>query len=316
MNLGSIDVVYTWVDDNFPGYSETLLKYAHTGHDLNPNRTRDNLDLMKFSLRSIELYAPWIRHVYIVTSRPHVPPWLNTNNDKISIVHHDEIIENKYLPTFNSFSILSHIHNVNGLSDYFLYIEDDMLFGNTVEISDFISEDKKIIIYPRLEMSCPSKHRNSERKSPWNSAHAFSNYLLDDTYQYENRNVVNHVPFMIDKQSWQEMIKIWENEFMQTRACRFRANYNIVPEFFYLYFMLYNDRAISVGLFNTYSKTFYLGADNYFISTLYGINMIRLLRPKMYSINDNFGDNPETKIVARIRQFLENFYPEKSAFEK
>lgn len=316
MNDEPIDVVYTWVDDHFPGYMETLSKYARTSHDHNPNRTRNNLDLIKYSLRSIELYAPWLRHIYIVTCRPQIPSWLNTNNRKISIIHHDEIIENKYLPTFNSFLILSYIHNIQGLSNRFIYIEDDMLFGNNVEISDFISVDQKIIVYPRLEISCHSKYRNSEQISPWNSAHAFSNYLLDSKYRHESRNVVNHVPFIIDKKTWQEMIKIWENEFKQTRASHFRAKYNIVPEFFYLYFMLYNDRAIKAGLFNTYTDTFYYGAGNYLIPTLYGIYMIRLLRPKMYSINDNFGDKPNNKVVAMIRQFLEDFYPKKSIFEK
>lgn len=43
-----IDVVYTWVDDTFPGYRDLLDGYAGTSHDLNPNRTRDNLDLLKY----------------------------------------------------------------------------------------------------------------------------------------------------------------------------------------------------------------------------------------------------------------------------
>lgn len=316
MNVGPIDVVYTWVDDRFPCYMDTLLKYASTGHDLNPNRTRDNLDLIKYSFRSIELYAPWIRHIYLVTCRPQIPQWLNTDNHKITIVHHDEIIVNEYLPTFNPFSILSHVHKIKGLSDYFLYIEDDMLFGNNVYISDFLSKDNKIIIYPRLGKTCHSKHRHSEQISPWNSAHAFSNYLLDDSYRHEGRNVVNHVPFMIDKQTWQEMIKIWKKEFKQTWGNRFRSRYNIAPEYFYPYFMLYNNKAIRTSLFNTYSNTFYYGADNFLLLALYGIHMIRLLKPKMYSINDNFGAKPDIRVTLRIRQFLDNLYPCQSAFEK
>ncbi len=52
-----IDVVYTWVDGAAPGYAELLGRYAQSGHDLNPNRYRDNLDLLKYSLRSLERYA-------------------------------------------------------------------------------------------------------------------------------------------------------------------------------------------------------------------------------------------------------------------
>ena len=35
-----------------------------------------DFDQLRFSLRSIEQYAPWIRHVFIVTNGQ-VPDWLN-----------------------------------------------------------------------------------------------------------------------------------------------------------------------------------------------------------------------------------------------
>lgn len=50
----------------------------------------DNEEL-RYSLRSLEQYAPWINHVYIVTDRQ-TPKWLNLNYDKVSIVDHSEIL--------------------------------------------------------------------------------------------------------------------------------------------------------------------------------------------------------------------------------
>ena len=49
-----IDIVYTWVDDAWPGYQALLGRYASTRHDLNPNRYRDNLELLRYNLRSLE----------------------------------------------------------------------------------------------------------------------------------------------------------------------------------------------------------------------------------------------------------------------
>ena len=72
-----MDVVYTWVDGDTPGYAELLRQYARRQLDLNPNRFRDNLDILKYSLRSLERYAPWIRKLYLVTARPQVPRWLD-----------------------------------------------------------------------------------------------------------------------------------------------------------------------------------------------------------------------------------------------
>lgn len=58
-----IDVVYTWVDDSLPGHCQSLHEHARTAHDLSPNRTRDNLDVLRYSLRSVEQFAPWVRNV-------------------------------------------------------------------------------------------------------------------------------------------------------------------------------------------------------------------------------------------------------------
>lgn len=46
----------------------------------------DNEEL-RFSLRSIEKFAPWVRHIYIVTNGQ-IPYWLNLSHPKISIIKH------------------------------------------------------------------------------------------------------------------------------------------------------------------------------------------------------------------------------------
>ena len=73
-----IDIVYTWVDDSFPGYLDELNRYTDTAHDTNPNRTRDNLDVIRYSLRSVARHAPWVRRIYLLTCRPQVPARSNS----------------------------------------------------------------------------------------------------------------------------------------------------------------------------------------------------------------------------------------------
>ncbi len=65
---------------------------------------------LRYSLRSLEKYAPWVRNVFIVTSGQ-IPYWLDLDNPRIKIVTHDEIFENKsHLPTFSSPAIEANIH--------------------------------------------------------------------------------------------------------------------------------------------------------------------------------------------------------------
>uniref|UniRef100_A0A8C5PZA2 N-acetylglucosamine-1-phosphotransferase subunits alpha/beta n=1 Tax=Leptobrachium leishanense TaxID=445787 RepID=A0A8C5PZA2_9ANUR len=54
--------------------------------DISASRFEDNEEL-RYSLRSIEKYAPWVRHVFIVTNGQ-IPSWLNLDNPRVTIVTH------------------------------------------------------------------------------------------------------------------------------------------------------------------------------------------------------------------------------------
>lgn len=79
--------------------------------DVNAAASRfSDKDELRYSLRSLEMYAPWIRHVYIVTNGQ-IPSWLDMDNSRVTLVTHDDIFTNKNdLPTFSSPAIESHIH--------------------------------------------------------------------------------------------------------------------------------------------------------------------------------------------------------------
>ena len=76
-----------------------------------------------YAIRSIVTFAPWIRHIFIVTNGQ-IPIWLNTEDHRISIVTHEDIFPSKDdLPTFNSMAIEVHLHRIPGLR-YLLKFED------------------------------------------------------------------------------------------------------------------------------------------------------------------------------------------------
>lgn len=129
-----VDVVYTWVDGSDPIWRRRMLA------------TRDSLDLrttesssvsssrftsreeLRYSLRSLEYYASWARHIFIVTDGQ-VPEWLDTANPKISVVDHRDIFSDpSVLPVFNSHAIESQLHHIPGLADHYLYLNDDCFF--------------------------------------------------------------------------------------------------------------------------------------------------------------------------------------------
>jgi hypothetical protein len=132
-----IDAVYTWVDDSDPAWQDRRARRLENGFRRRTDgataasryRSRDEL---RYSLRSLEEFAPWIRHVYLVTD-DQVPGWLREEVDWITVVDHRDIFRDPAaLPTFNSHAIEAQLHRVPGLSEHFLYLNDDFFFARPV----------------------------------------------------------------------------------------------------------------------------------------------------------------------------------------
>ena len=119
-----IDFVLPWVDGNDPKWLKEKNKYITYKGDSNINRYRD-FDNLKYLFRGIEKYASWVNKIFFVTWG-HIPKWLNTNNEKIRIVKHDEFIPKEYLPTFNSNVIELNLHRIQDLSEHFVLFNDDV----------------------------------------------------------------------------------------------------------------------------------------------------------------------------------------------
>lgn len=134
-------------------------KSANGERDLSEQRFSDKYEL-KFSLRSLEQYAPWIGHVYIVTNGQ-IPYWLNLDCDRVTVVSHSEIFTDTYdLPTFSSPAIESHLHRIPGLSTRFIYFNDDVFLGAPTYLEDFMSESRGFVVYmawplPMCATDCP-----------------------------------------------------------------------------------------------------------------------------------------------------------------
>lgn len=141
--LEPIDVVITWVDGNDSSWQKEKAKYLNNDISNNSfvsgaNRFEDQ-GLLKYWFRGIENCMPWVNKIFFVTCG-HYPSWLNLDNKKVVLVKHDEFMPKDYLPTFNSNSILLNLHKIPGLSDKFVYFNDDMFVINNCPSSNFFKK--------------------------------------------------------------------------------------------------------------------------------------------------------------------------------
>ena len=143
-----IDAVYTWVDGADPAHRAKRARFRphEDARDATAERWRDNNEL-RYSLRSLHRYAPWIRRIFIVTDGQ-VPSWLDTAHPRIEIVDHTAIFpDRRFLPTFNSCVIEAFLHRIPGLAERYLYLNDDFFLGQPVAPSDFVTESGRQILH-------------------------------------------------------------------------------------------------------------------------------------------------------------------------
>jgi hypothetical protein len=140
-----IDVVYTWVDGADPAWlARKNAALAENGwvsvneEAANASRFISRNEL-RYSLRSLHYYAPWVRRIFLVTD-DQVPSWLNVEHPQVTVVSHKEIFGSAgRLPTFNSMAIETRLHHIEDLSEQFLYMNDDVFFGQALQPNFFFT---------------------------------------------------------------------------------------------------------------------------------------------------------------------------------
>lgn len=165
-----VDIVYTWVDSSDEDWRQQRNQYtqrrirAHlpmVRAQLKTSEIRwpvleSDLSELALSVSTVRKFLPWVRNIYVVTQRPQ-----KIDDPSLNFVHHDELMDPGNLPTFNSQAIETSLHKIPGLSEHFIYINDDFYAGKPMEISDFFSTNGKPIFFPG------KKTHNWAVKQPW-----------------------------------------------------------------------------------------------------------------------------------------------------
>ena len=315
MRQETFDIVYTWVDDAFPGFIEERAKYAQTKQDSDPRRTRDNLQLLKYSLRSLESYALWRGNIYIVTCSPQVPNWLDTNHPGVRMVYHEEIMPAELLPSFNAFAIESYLHKIPGLSNRFVHFNDDMLLFSAAPRDVFEAEDGRLKLYFRGDLPSSDTQIN-ESHFPHSSGRINCARALDRVFGRHPHGEQAHHPRIVDGEDMDRVIETWPEEFARTREARFRGHDTILPHKLLASYMAEKGSAVAVGPRETAKLMRYTGVGNSVLGNRWGLLRTQWARPTFLCLNDAFGLGAVASAEAVVRKFLETSYPSPSAFER
>ena len=310
----SIDLVYLWVDGNDPKWQakrNSFFGRKVENSSSNFNGRYANNDELKYSLRSVERYAPWIRKVFIVTDNQK-PKWLDISNPKIQIIDQNDILPDKSLPCFNS-NVLEHfLYKVPNLSEHFLLSNDDMFFNKTVLPTTFFAKDGFPII--RLNRKPFRRFRWFLREQIFKKPHKlYSKALFNAAELVKHKFGVfyNGLPHHnLDSYLKSECLRvaehIFKNEIDLTKMNHFRSA-NDIQRIVYSYVALAEKRGHLQYVSSKESLHVHIQKNRHY-------EKLKKFNPTFFCMNDTeyADDNDRMK----LKMWLSTRFPEKSKFEK
>ena len=291
-----IDVVYTWKGEN--ASNDRRLGYNHE---------------LQYSLRSVHFFAPWVNKIFILMNNAKQPSWIK-DNSKIIIVEHSETFPSeKYLPNTNSNAIETTIANIKGLSNHYIYFNDDIFLGRKVKYTDFFTSDGKALIDDYTLQTRNIVKEDGEQKLKFELPES-----ADKLYK--------HIPISLIKNLVLDFNKTYSDYVDWIRMTKKRKDkgYDIceknnllspcqqihypIAEFMYLH-----KKAKIFDNENT-SSVYVSSAIDDFSEKL---DDIASRRPKFFCINDVEPDPGKRKVIAsQMLRFFKKYFPNKADFEK
>ncbi|GAA5197135.1 stealth conserved region 3 domain-containing protein [Microbacterium jejuense] len=308
-----VDLVFSWVDGSSSDFQRAraaqLAEYVVGDGDDGPARYR-HVDELRYALRSVHMYAPWVRRIFIATDSP-APSWLR-EHPKVTLVRSEEFFADpSVLPTHNSHAIEAQLHRIPGLAEHFLYSNDDMFFGRMVGqemfftaagVTKFVECDVRIGAGPAAPHR--SGHDNGLRVNRALLKERFGRTIVRD---------LDHCATPLRRSVMAELEATLPDDFARTAASRFRSATDIsVTNSLYHYFALMTGRAVPTREPRVRYVQTTLAA---------GVRRLEQLAARtdvdMFCLND--GGNaevPEDLRVRSLRSALERMFPVRAPWER
>ena len=330
--MEKIDFVVTWVDSNDPEWKKEFNAYLPKDHSMNDIRVERyrNWDNLRYWFRGVEKFAPWVNKIHFV-SNGQIPDWLNPDAPKLHFVKHSDYIPAEYLPTFSARPIALNLHRIEGLSEHFVYFDDDCFLIDKVEPKRFFRKglpcDKAAFntISPLVPFT-PKDYNNlcvinssfkkheMLRKNFWKwfSPQAGSKLLrtlLLLPWPKFTGFYTHHLPQVFLKSTFEEVWERHEDVMLRTTATRFRYITDVCP-WVLRYWQLAKGTFVPLNVEKDGINILISDA-----SLLKIVKIIERQKKKISCLSEN-DETPYEKAKEQINAAFQKILSEKSSFEK
>lgn len=306
-NPFDIDIVLPFVDCADPSWQDSYTR-TMKGPNFNPVRYRD-WGMVRYILRGVEKNMPWIRKVFFVVSSPsQVPSYINT--DRVKVVYHQDFIPNGLLPLFSSCTLELFMHRIPGLSEHFIYFNDDIVPVRPSSPEDFFTEGNvRGSCFFKTGVDINNVFRHIQYNCTVESAKAAGQKMnIDESTILTSRHGVRAY---LKSECEKCMEKEWIN--ICGRITPVRSSVNLC-QFLYYNYMYFDGRIVDDGRASTLD---YVDFDNGITA---GVRrMLESPEAQFICINDSGavdGRDGFQKYKKIVVDSLERIFPEKCEFEK
>lgn len=307
-----VDIVYTWVDGDDPAWQARKRAALGTGlaatshsADAAIAARYDSRDELRYSLRSVQQFANWVRRIWVVTDRQR-PSWL-VPDERLTVVDHRDIFADPAaLPAFNSHAIESQLHHIPGLADHYLYLNDDMLFGAPARPEMFFHSNGMVKFFPSPALIDPRDHTDEDQGV---TAAAKNNRdFIERTFDRTITNKLRHTPQAQSRSLLEDFEREHPEIFEKVMRSRFRNRAdNALPSSLSQYYAFARGRAVPGVIRHAYVDLGNRLAEHALENWLRRRDFICLC------INDSGDTTPQAQ--AALARFFEEYFPLPSVWE-
>lgn len=314
VDLGDIDVVYTWVDSADPKWQQKFAQYIGR-----PTTTTHGSELrylsrdeLRYSIRSVLKFAPWVRNIYIVTDDQR-PDWF-VGNDRVKIVDHKDIFPDpSVLPVFNSHAIESCLHRIPGLSERFVYFNDDVFLGKPSTPYDFFTQGGRVKHYFSGHLSF-NKEWVAHGTLPTDAAFRTTIRLIEARFGFTPVAKVQHTPHPMRKSVLQLIEAEHGAGIALTRAARLRSDtdMNVTGNLAYYYYL-----GLNMGAWPDQGPTVYRYIDTGRVLHMKGLYGLVQAPVKFFCLNLTYHEEISFKRQAwLLRLLFLRMFPRRGSHER
>ena len=198
-SIEKCDIVYCWV---WGEHSEVQRMFREAGIAMAPQRSYSH-DFIKRSIELLRRNMSWhTGRIVLVSACGLDPPDLDLDALGVTVIDQEAILPPEHRPALNNMVVESALHRIPGLTDTFIYMNDDQFLLRETPMDIFVDERKRMTFFRNEYTTIESlRRRHLPGSNTWSSMCTYNAELARKAWgiPLNRMHLMQHLPCIMDK---------------------------------------------------------------------------------------------------------------------